>query len=86
MNELISTKDVVTRKPHRCFGCAREFPSGISMRKDFVADYKPFTAYLCGTCRQVVENMDWNDSYGLGDLRQDAEEIEQKAKQDGGAE
>ena len=86
MSELISTKDVVTRKPHQCFGCARQFPVGTSMRKDFVADDKPFTAYLCETCQEVVSSMSWTDSYGLGDLRQDAEEIEQKAKQDGGAE
>ena len=86
MSELISTKDVVTRKPHRCFGCAREFPFRTKMQKDFIVDGKPFTSYLCETCQEVVSKWAYDEEFGYGDLREDAEELERKHEQDGGAE
>lgn len=79
MADLVTYKDVTIRKPHRCFGCTREFPAGTKM------EYRSWTdagrwahGYFCHTCQEVevkMGRMGFED-YGYGDLRDDALELE----------
>ncbi len=56
----ISTKEVKTRKEHRCVGCNREFPKGTKM-KVHTFDYDGIdTDYWCKTC-DVYANRYWNN-------------------------
>lgn len=76
MGEIIGIKIVKTRKPHICFGCAREFPTGTIMERSFVTDEKPWTCYLCPSCQEVKQHLEWNDEFGYGELREEALEYE----------
>lgn len=76
MSRLISYKIVKTRKPHFCFGCAREFPAGTSMEYDTVVDGEIFNIYICSTCQEIINHMEYGDLYGYSDLREDALELE----------
>ena len=76
MSELISSKIVKTRKPHFCFGCAREFPKETKMQYNTVKDDEIFNTYICSTCLEVMNNMEYGDEFCYGDLREDALELE----------
>lgn len=80
MSSILSTKMVKTRKPHRCFGCAREFPAGTEMRFDVCVDDGIFNCYLCKTCVDVVQDYgnELDDGFCFGDLRDDALEMEKR--------
>ena len=81
MSEVIGRKMVKTRKPHTCFGCGREFPTGTRMESSVVVDDKPWSCYLCRTCLKVEAELypTW-DEYGFGELRERALEIEATEK------
>ena len=76
MSELISSKIVKTRKPHFCFGCAREFPKETKMQYNTVKDDEIFNTYICPTCLEVINNMEYGDEFCYGDLKEDALELE----------
>ena len=78
MSILISSKKVKTRKPHYCFGCARKFPAGTKMQYNTVVDDNIFNTYICQTCLEVMDNMEYGDEFCYGDLRDDALELEGK--------
>lgn len=48
--ELLRQKNVITRKPHVCFGCGREFGKGTPMSFEVWKDVDINSAYLCETC------------------------------------
>lgn len=75
---ILSNTRVKTAKPHKCFGCAREFPKHTVMERTAVKDGKSvFTVYLCETCQEVQEEtMQPGDTYCLGDLREAALRLE----------
>lgn len=72
MAEIIAHKYVKTRKPHNCFGCAREFPKGSILNREYVADGGTvFTAYLCPDCEDYLHRKDYEgDEFCYGDLRE----------------
>lgn len=74
--DVLGRKIVLTRKPHICFGCGREFPKGTSMEKGCVVDGGAWTCYLCQTCIDIVSKMRYDDEFGYGDLREEALEKE----------
>lgn len=76
MSDVIGRRIIKTRKPHICFGCGREFPSGSTMERSCVVDGTLWTCYLCATCQVVSSELSWGDEYGFGDLRERALEIE----------
>lgn len=80
MSNVISAKWVKTRKPHRCFGCAREFPAGSEMRFDVYVDDRISNAYLCETCIEVIQEYgnDLGFEFCYGDLKDDALEWEEE--------
>ena len=80
MSDALSVKEVKTRKAHRCFGCGRSFPPGTEMEVTAVAeDGFVWSCYLCDTCREVARNLDPDESFGPGDLLEDALELEGKS-------
>lgn len=76
MNDVIKQKIVTIRKPHVCFGCGREFPSGTKMEYSFCSDGSPYSVYLCDSCQAVANDLANLEGgyieYGFGDLRDDA--------------
>lgn len=45
-----------TRKPHRCFGCAKEYPAGSDMINAAYADGGTVdSCYWCNTCREYMK-------------------------------
>lgn len=77
MSFIISQKEVITRKEHKCFGCKRTFPRNIKMLRSCVKDDVIFTAYLCPTCQYIASReLASGDEFGEGDLYERAIEIE----------
>lgn len=75
--EVVGRKIVLTRKPHRCFGCAREFTNGTKMERSCVVDGgEAWTCYLCSTCIDICREMKYWDEFGYADLRDEALERE----------
>ena len=44
--KYIKIKNVITRKPHECYGCSNEFESGMKLMKVVVQKYK-LSIMLC---------------------------------------
>jgi DNA-directed RNA polymerase subunit RPC12/RpoP len=76
-------KPVTTKKPHRCFGCWRKFPSGTKMiytaGKDSEGNFG--TNYVCHTCHKIMDAMKYDEVSELspGDLLDYALELERTA-------
>lgn len=72
MSEVIAHKYVKTRKPHKCFGCAREFSKGSILKREAVADDRTvFTAYMCPSCEDYLQSGDFTgDEFCFGDLKE----------------
>ena len=55
MSTLLSDKWVKTRKQHRCFGCAKEYPKGSCMLRVSLADDETvWSYYICKVCQEYV--------------------------------
>lgn len=83
MSYIITQKEVITRKEHKCFGCARKFRKYTKMFRETVKDDIIFNAYLCPTCQKVADEIS-GEEFCEGDLYELAIEYEQIEK--GGAE
>lgn len=75
MSYLIASKEVITRKEQKCFGCARTFPRNTKMLREAVKDDIIFTAYICKTCQEVMNERS-GDEFCEGDLYELAVEYE----------
>ena len=78
-------KDVKTRKPHRCIGCAEMILVGSTVRRTRgFDDNKPWTAYWCDWCAAYYDRYrDMIDPSGDGIMEGDLREDKQAEK--GGA-
>lgn len=58
MVEIIREGWIITRKPHHCWGCAREYPAGSRMNYSVSKDGdKIYDAYWCEVCEKfMLEN------------------------------
>lgn len=57
MPETLTDKTVTTRKPHRCWGCAREFPAGTKLTLiESVDGGEWYRGYWCPVCEAVWDN------------------------------
>ena len=84
MSYIISHKEIITRKEHKCFGCARKFPRNTKMLREAVKDDIVFTAYICQTCQEVMNERS-GDEFSEGDLYElDIEAEAEKALKEGG--
>lgn len=72
MAEIIAHKYVKTRKPHNCFGCAREFPKGSILNREAIADGGTvYTCYICPDCEDYLDSSDYfGEEFCYGDLRE----------------
>lgn len=84
MADFQTYKDVTTRKPHRCFGCNREFPAGTRMEYRSWIDDRWAHGYFCRTCLEVEGELRKEGflEYCRGDLREDALEYENGGQDD----
>lgn len=80
MAGILGTKTVQVRKDRVCFGCGRKFPIGTKMTVSAVVDgSRLWSCYLCKTCDEITNEMEWDDEYGFMDLRDEA--IEREARE-----
>jgi len=72
--ETIRQNTVKTRKPHHCWGCAEEYPTGTTMDVVVSKDMgKLESTYFCDICESVLSH--WNssersDGIGYGELKE----------------
>jgi len=78
MVELIVSKKVITRKPHNCWGCRKEYPVGSKLERNVSIDGgEIMIAYFCDDCQDYINNMDSLDAqdgfeYGqIADMKAD---------------
>ena len=71
MSKVITSKYVKTRKAHKCFGCAREFPKGSILKREVVKDGDIFVCYICPDCEDYMDSPDYTgEEFCFGDLRE----------------
>ena len=76
--DILSSKLVKTRKPHKCVACGRVFPEESSMFRVSTADGgTAYTDYICTTCSVVMHRDDITD-YSEGSLFEAAIEYEEE--------
>lgn len=77
MNAILRSKNVITRKPHKCFGCMRTFPENTPMLFEAVAwDGTVDNNYFCASCQHVMSELSYMDTFGEGGLYDAAVEYE----------
>ena len=71
MSDILVDKMVVTRKKHKCWGCAETFPAGTNLRYLVNVDGGDFAAsYWCKTCNEYWQRfMYCDDEINMGDLK-----------------
>jgi hypothetical protein len=54
---LLRTAVVLTRKPHRCFGCTKLFPRNSILERNVFADCNTIASdYLCQDCSYELDS------------------------------
>ena len=69
---VLSDKKVKIRKPHKCWGCKRQYNKGDQLQKIDTVDQGLFlSSYWCDVCDALFNQVahDWDDGYGYGELR-----------------
>jgi len=72
--DYISAETVKTRKPHKCWGCAREFPKGTMLQRIVNADGGTiYTTYWCPVCNEAwaAGDYDSDSTIDMGDLKRE---------------
>lgn len=71
MCDTIDSKTVKTRKPHRCWGCTKEFAKGTDMLAVKSKDMgKIETAYWCPECMSADVDHGQGQCFGYGEFAQ----------------
>ena len=71
MFDVLKDKKVLTRKPHRCFGCGRGFSKGTTLRFVVTADCGEMSnSYWCPVCDRIMNKHpdDYIDGTSFGDI------------------
>ena len=71
MSDILTNKIVITKKPHRCWGCLRMFPINTAMGYISTAGFGTVIgSYWCNTCQEVLskEDYQYGDEIGAGEL------------------
>lgn len=70
--DQLTLKTVKTRKPHKCWGCTKEYPAGTEMTYSVSVDQGEFSAaYWCEKCEDFMRTLEpWQleDGFNFGDL------------------
>lgn len=71
MSYVLESKNVVIRKPHKCWGCGREFEKGSKLTFFKEVDAGDFKySYWCKTCMTYSKsNMGTDEGIEFGDLK-----------------
>lgn len=71
MSEMISSKTVITRKIHSCWGCGFKYPQGTKMQRNTCSnDGKIASSYWCPTCQKYwARHLEYGDEIMFGELR-----------------
>jgi hypothetical protein len=71
MTDTLINKQVTTRKPHHCWGCAREFPVGSVLQYTESVDAGEFgRSYWCPVCAKILPEIDpWDYGVNYGEVR-----------------
>lgn len=92
MSDFWNTKDVVTKKPHRCEGCLKEFPAGSKLEYNAGKwNGEMNSYYLCSPCRSFIDENDSvsdtlrDEGFAAGDIgewrkEREEEEAEHQAR------
>ena len=86
MSTVLQSKHVKIAKPHKCWGCLREFPKGTKMHYNVTVDVIPFSSYWCETCEEIISEIgskEFEDGIGRGEIIENYPEYF-KVKQEGG--
>ncbi len=79
----LSLKTVKIRKPHKCWGCIKEFSIGTEMIYNVSVDQGEFSStYWCVECNEFLSTLEsWQteDGFFFGDLL-NFEEYEQESR------
>lgn len=76
---IISSKSVTSRKPHRCWGCTDNKPIGSILQRVVCRDSgEIYNVYWCVSCWHfLIEHQNdfdpWKDGFGFGELRYEME-------------
>jgi hypothetical protein len=55
MSQILRSKLVTTKTPHKCWGCTKEYPAGTRMEFSVCVDMgKVFSSYYCPTCQNYI--------------------------------
>ena len=86
MSVSFPTKKVITRKPHRCFGCSRKFEPKTSMViNSGIWEGDLYSYYLCNTCESLLpiysKDLDYSDGIEEGFVVEWKNNREQTAEQ-----
>jgi len=72
--DQLSLKTVKIRKPHKCWGCTKEFSIGTEMIKSVSVDQGEFSSvYWCKECNdflKTVEGWQTEDGFAYGELKE----------------
>lgn len=74
MSQILRSKIVVTKAPHKCWGCTQEYPAGTRMEFSVCIDTgKVFNSYYCPTCLKYINKTQYfsqGDEVCFGELYQ----------------
>ncbi len=72
---VFNSKEVLTRKPHVCWGCAEHFPIKSRLIKvDGIDDNSlAYTIYWCRLCYGFLETLADNDGIAFGEFKSEYE-------------
>lgn len=75
---------VLTRKEHRCWGCAIKYPKGTIMKVCVGTENgKMESVYWCKTCQEYCTRyMQPDDEFGIGELRSEDREAWEALKKE----
>lgn len=70
MSDILRWQERKTRKPHKCFGCGKEYPAGSKMvNAAYVDGGSVFSDYLCPVCEEYMRrNFEPGDETGYGEI------------------
>ena len=84
MQHCFGSHMVITRKPHRCWGCGRRFWKGAHLEVvEGVNDGQFWRCYYCSICRETMSHWHWNDleCIDYGDVKWNDERAWEEAEQ-----
>lgn len=61
--DIVSDKTVKTKKPHRCWGCTKEYPKASIMRVVVCKNDSISRAYWCEKCTERINKMTNDQRY-----------------------